>query len=61
MCRCLQIAEPVISEPKKEEEKKEEAKKEEVPIKARGLIADDSDDDEVIYYIVHTYQWLLLV
>ena len=52
MCLCLQIAEPVVTEPKKEEEKKEEVKKEEVPIKARGLIADDSDDDEVIkpYY-----------
>ncbi|KAK2163247.1 hypothetical protein LSH36_83g04088 [Paralvinella palmiformis] len=44
--QAFKIAEPVISEPKKEEEKKEEAKKEEVPIKARGLIADDSDDDE---------------
>jgi hypothetical protein len=40
----LQIAEPT-EEPDKNESKKEE-KKEETPIKARGLISDDSDDDD---------------
>ena len=50
-CRCdllLQIEEPKAKTDETKEQKAEEEKKE-VPIKARGLLMDEDDDDEVFH------------